>query len=137
MSTSVAPTIALVDDDSIFQLTASRMIHAANEEVTILQFSNGDEALQYLLANANNTVRLPDILLLDINMPVVDGWMFLNDYSGLKSKLEKAINIYMVSSSIDPQDIHRAKSNSHVTDYLIKPILREGFHDLLKSIQPH
>lgn len=128
-------TIALVDDDSIFQLTASRMLRAAEEQTNVLQFSNGEEALRYLLLNAEQKDNLPDIILLDINMPHVDGWMFLNDYADLKKQLQKDIVVYMVSSSIDPVDMNRAKSNTNVKDYLIKPILRDGFQKLLTSLQ--
>jgi two-component system chemotaxis response regulator CheY len=134
MSNSAPITIALVDDDSIFQLTASRMLRAFGEQPTILQFSNGEEALRYLLANASQEEDLPDLILLDINMPNVDGWAFLNDYAELKKQLAKKIVIYMVSSSIDPSDINRAKNNVNVSDYLIKPILKEGYQKLLHSM---
>ena len=134
MSNSNPITIALVDDDSIFQLTASRMLRATGEQPTILQFSNGEEALRYLLVNATEVGNLPDIILLDINMPHVDGWAFLNDYAELKKQLTKKIVIYMVSSSIDPSDMNRAKSNANVSDYLIKPILKEGYQKLLDSL---
>ncbi len=126
-------TIALVDDDYIFQLTASRMLKSADDSAHVLQFSNGEEALRYLLEHAAEQDKLPDILLLDINMPNVDGWMFLNDYATFKSSLKKNIQIYMVSSSNDPSDINRAKSNQSVKDYIIKPISREGFQQIMNA----
>jgi two-component system chemotaxis response regulator CheY len=125
--------VALVDDDSIFQLTASRLLKAADASANVLQFSNGEEALRYLNEHAAEEGKLPDILLLDINMPHVDGWMFLNDYAHLKEKLSKKIKIYMVSSSIDPVDMNRAKSNQSVEDYIVKPISREGFKQLIEK----
>jgi two-component system, chemotaxis family, chemotaxis protein CheY len=117
--------IALVDDDYIFQLTASRLLKAAD--------ATGEEALRYLNEHAHEANKLPDLLLLDINMPHVDGWMFLNDYAHLKDKLSKNIKIYMVSSSIDPVDMNRAKSNQSVEDYLVKPISREHFKRLISQ----
>ncbi|WP_221409709.1 response regulator [Pseudochryseolinea flava] len=125
------PIIALVDDDKVFQLTASRTIKAANLTDKILQFENGEEALQFLKVNAAESENLPDVIFLDINMPFVDGWMFLDDYAELKEKLTKQIRIYMVSSSIDPRDIDRAKRNVHVREYVIKPVSREKFAELL------
>ncbi len=110
------------------------MLRSTGEQPTILQFSNGEEALRYLLANASQEGNLPDIILLDINRPYVDGWAFLNDYAELKKQLAKKIVIYMVSSSIDPSDMNRAKSNANVSDYLIKPILKEGYQKLLLSL---
>jgi len=125
------PIIALVDDDKIFQLTASRTIMSANLTDRILQFENGEEALEFLKLNAADSDSLPDYIFLDINMPFVDGWMFLDDYAHLKENLKKEIRIYMVSSSIDPRDIDRAKRNQFVNEYVIKPVSREKFVELL------
>ncbi len=128
------PIVALVDDDKIFQFTASRTIRTLNLTDKILQFENGEEALKYLADNASNGDNLPDCILLDINMPVVDGWMFLEDYSGLKSNLAKEISIYMVSSSIDPGDIRRAESIPDVVEYVVKPVSREKFMELVRRV---
>jgi len=133
MGETPAPIVALVDDDYIFQLTASRLLKAADASANVLQFSNGEEGLRYLNEHAHEESKLPDILLLDINMPHVDGWMFLNDYAHLKGKLSKEIKIYMVSSSIDPVDMNRAKSNQSVKDYIIKPISKEGFKEIISQ----
>jgi two-component system chemotaxis response regulator CheY len=126
-----APIIALIDDDKVFQLTASRTIIAANLTDKILQFENGEDALAFLKKNAADTDSLPDYIFLDINMPFVDGWMFMDDYAELKEKLKKEIHIYMVSSSIDPRDIDRAKRNELIKEYVIKPVSREKFVELL------
>jgi two-component system, chemotaxis family, chemotaxis protein CheY len=125
--------IAIIDDDAIFQLTASRMMQATKMADQILQFYNGEEGLRYLNENAEKKEKLPDIIFLDINMPLVDGWMFLDDYANLKNKIGKDILIYMVSSSIDPADSNRAKSNQSVKDYLVKPITMKGFETLLSQ----
>lgn len=128
-----APIIALVDDDKVFQLTASRTLKAAQLSDKILQFENGEEALDFLKENAGDSSTLPDYIFLDINMPFVDGWMFLDDYANLKTNLSKPIEIYMVSSSIDPRDMDRAKRNSNVRQYIIKPVTREKFIELLSK----
>jgi CheY-like chemotaxis protein len=125
--------IALVDDDSIFQFTATRLLESSKLAQNILHFENGAEALTFLREKALQKEFLPDYLFLDINMPFVDGWMFLEDFTTLKSSLAKDISIYMVSSSIDPRDLNRAKGFSEVTDFIIKPISLEHFQKLLKS----
>src|SRR5688500_10807331 len=99
--------IALVDDDKIFQLTTAKIIRSVSPSDSILQFENGEDALKYLRDNALHPENLPDFLFLDINMPYVDGWMFLADYASLKNILKKEIAIIMISSSIDPRDIKR------------------------------
>ena len=125
------PIVALVDDDKIFQLTASKIIKATSITDRLLQFENGEKALNFIEANIGNANALPDYIFLDINMPFIDGWMFLEDYEKLKPSLPKPIAIYMVSSSIDPRDITRAKTNVNVIDYVVKPVSREKFAELL------
>jgi two-component system, chemotaxis family, chemotaxis protein CheY len=131
---SKPPIIALIDDDKIFQLTASRTLKATAITDSILQFENGEVALRFLRDHVADPDALPDFIFLDINMPMIDGWMFLDDYENLKRKFSKTINIYMVSSSIDSRDIERAKKNVNVTDYIVKPVTREKFLQLLKNV---
>ena len=73
---------------------------------------------------------LPDIIFLDLNMPVMDGWEFLNEFLKIKNNLNKKITLYVVSSSIDPRDLERVKSFNMVTDYLIKPIELKKFEKI-------
>ncbi len=128
---SKSPVVAIVDDDKIFQHTSARMIEALDLSRKILQFNNGEEALQYLKSYASDPDNLPDFLFLDINMPYVDGWMFLADYATLKDTLVKDIQIFMISSSIDQRDILRAQKNSDVREYILKPVTPEKFRDLV------
>lgn len=125
--------VALVDDDSSYQFLTSRTIRAIGHTDVILQFYDGFEAIQYLSQYADDPVQLPDLLLLDINMPLVDGWMFLEEYATIKSKISKDINIIMVSSSIDSRDVDRARKNEDIADYLMKPVSIEKFRELLNA----
>jgi two-component system, chemotaxis family, chemotaxis protein CheY len=129
-----APIIALVDDDKIFQFTAFKTIKATAITDSILQFESGEEALQFLRQHLTDPNSLPDYIFLDINMPYIDGWMFLDDYDALKSGLSKPISIYMVSSSIDPRDVDRARNHANVKDYVVKPVTREKFIEILKQV---
>lgn len=132
--TNKPPVIALIDDDDIFQLTASRTLKSTQLPDKILQFENGDDALVFLKNNSESPELLPDFIFLDINMPVVDGWMFLEDYSLIRNSLtKKNITIYMVSSSIDPRDVNRALSNPFIKEYIVKPVTREKFIELLST----
>jgi two-component system chemotaxis response regulator CheY len=128
-----APIIALVDDDKIFQLTASKTILSTQLTDKVLQFENGEDALKFIRQHSGDPATLPDFVFLDINMPFIDGWMFLDDYVQLKGQLAKQITIYMVSSSIDPRDINRAKNHNEVSDYVIKPVTREKFIQLINK----
>lgn len=129
--TPIEPVVALVDDDKVFQLIASRSIKATNFQGRILQFNNGGEAIEHLEKNSDNLQEIPDVLFLDINMPVMDGWGFLEDYIHLKHRIQKTIRIYMVSSSVDPRDIERAQSFEVIREYVSKPISQKKFSELV------
>ncbi|HTE33467.1 MAG TPA: response regulator [Chryseolinea sp.] len=126
------PIVALIDDDKIFQLTTLRMIQAARLAEGILQFENGEDALTFLKDNTDNTDTLPDYIFLDINMPLVDGWMFLEEFAIIKEALKKDVSIFMISSSIDPRDVSRARHNENVLEYISKPVSREKLAQLLQ-----
>ncbi len=123
--------VAIVDDDPIYRFTSVRSIERQKLADRVLEFNSGGEALEFLAAHSRNPSELPDIILLDINMPLTDGWMFLDEYDRMKANVAKDITIYMVSSSIDQRDIDRAKSNQLVRDYLIKPIPQDKFKEVL------
>jgi len=126
-----SPIIALVDDDKIFQLISAKMIQSLDLSHEILQFADGEEALHYLKNNIAHPENLPDYIFLDINMPYVDGWMFLADYAHIKTSFKKQIRIFMISSSIDSRDILRAQNHSDVRDYILKPVTPEKFRELV------
>jgi CheY-like chemotaxis protein len=123
--------IAVVDDDDAFHFITSRAIKSLSGTHNVLQFFSGIEAMKYLTENADHRENLPDVLLLDLNMPILDGWMFMEEYSKIKNKIAKEISIFIVSSSIDVNDIDRAKKNKNIIDYLMKPISVEKFRELL------
>ncbi|SFZ92079.1 Response regulator receiver domain-containing protein [Flaviramulus basaltis] len=114
--------ICIVDDDEIYQFTVIKTIESLKLEKKILVFSDGEEAFSFMLDNIKKEHELPDIILLDINMPIMDGFQFMDEYVKIKPNLDKKIVIYMVSSSVDPIDIQRAKNIFDVSDYIIKPI---------------
>ncbi|SEA41502.1 Response regulator receiver domain-containing protein [Flavobacterium gillisiae] len=125
--------IAIVDDDLIFQFIAERLIESINSEHQTIIFSDGKEAIDFIDSNRNEIDTLPDIIFLDINMPVMNGWQFLNKYIEIKSKIEKEITIYIVSSSKNPDDFIKAENINEVTDYIVKPINREKYTSILDS----
>ena len=122
----------IIVDDKIYVNLVKKIIEIKKLSKNLLIFKNGREALDHfklILENATEDV-LPDIIFLDINMPVMDGWEFLNEFIKIKNNFEKKITLYVVSSSIDPRDLERAKSFNLVTDYLIKPIELKKFEKI-------
>lgn len=120
--TNSPPNICIVDDDEIYQFTVIKTLKSINLDKNIISFSDGEEAINFMMDNLNNEEELPDVILLDINMPIMDGFQFMEEYVKIKPKVGKNISIYMVSSSVDPVDMQRAKNISEISDYIIKPI---------------
>ncbi len=127
-------TLCLVDDDTLFHFLTRKVVERTHLVNQVITFINGLEAIRFLVSAKNDPEELPEIILLDLNMPVMDGWGFLDEYQLLRPKLNKKITLYVVSSSIVPDDIQRAKAISEVTDYIIKPVTRDKFMDILHQI---
>lgn len=125
----------IIDDDKIYVNLVKKIIEIKKLSENLLIYKNGKEALDYFKASLENLSeeRLPDIIFLDLNMPVMDGWEFLNEFIKIKNNFNKKITLYVVSSSIDPRDLERAKSFSLVTDYLIKPIELKKFEKIFEK----
>lgn len=126
--------ICVIDDDDIYQFTILKVLESIKLNKKVIFFSDGEEAIDFMTANLLNDTELPDVIFLDINMPIMDGFQFMEEYVKIKPELNKKITIYMVSSSVDAVDIERAKSISDISDYIIKPIepkqLKKIMHDL-------
>lgn len=119
---SQIPVVCIIDDDVIYQYTITKTLQSKHLADKIISFSDGEKAIHFFSENIRQSDKLPDIIFLDINMPVMDGWQFIDEYSKLKSQLEKKITVFMVSSSVDERDINRAKLIPEISEYMIKPI---------------
>ncbi|KJD35557.1 transcriptional regulator [Tamlana sedimentorum] len=127
--------ICIVDDDEIYQFTTLQTLKKLNLEKNIMAFYDGEEACNFLLKHLGDINKLPDVIFLDINMPIMDGFQFMAEYVKIKPKVGKKIIIFMVSSSVDPADIERAKDISDISDYIIKPIKRGELHAIFEKLQ--
>ena len=127
--------ICVIDDDEVYQFTVTRTIKAQKLAKKILVFSDGEEAIQFLIDNVANNENVPDVIFLDINMPIMDGWQFLDEYIRLKPRIGKKVTIYMVSSSVDPVDLERAKKISELSDYIVKPITSNTLKDIIEALE--
>lgn len=78
---------------------------------------------------------LPDIIFLDLSMPVLDGWGVLEEYIKLKPRFGKKITLYIISSSVSPQDHERARHYNDVSDFIIKPMSTDKFIDIIKNLE--
>jgi CheY-like chemotaxis protein len=125
MSTARVPLMFLIDDDVINLKIAEMFIRHHDVADQIISFTEADQALKYLSENSEDITKLPDIILLDINMPVMDGWEFLDAFSGMKGMLKKQPGIFVVTSSIYPADKEKAFSYDTVGGFVTKPLKKE------------
>ena len=127
--------ICIVDDDEIYQYTITKTIETDKLSRKLLIFSDGEEALDFMIENVGNKKDLPDVIFLDINMPIMDGFQFMEEFIDLAPKVGKKITIYMVSSSVDPVDIERSQKISEISDYIIKPINSSQLKKIINSLE--
>ncbi len=85
--------ICVIDDDEIYQFTIVKILESIKVDKKILIFSDGEEALDYMIDNLYKDEELPDVIFLDINMPIMDGFQFMEEYVKLKPKMNKKITV--------------------------------------------
>jgi CheY-like chemotaxis protein len=123
--------IFVVDDDLVYHFVIKKLFNKCNVNAQTKFFFNGLEAIDGL-KHVLKTENEPDLILLDINMPVYDGWQFLDEFRKLKGTMNKDITVYLVSSSNDSTDINKSKEyKEEVKDYYFKPITTKDFEEML------
>ncbi len=127
-----APSFIIVDDDPLNNSICKLVIKSATHKTDILDFIYPEEALEFLKKNSN-AIDDNTILFLDINMPRMDGWAFLQEYDLFNERLRKKIAIYILSSSINEADKEKAFANPHVHDYITKPLSLETVKKLMSK----
>ena len=123
--------VFVVDDDKIFHFIIKKLLMNNNIDVSPSFFENGLEAIEGIKDKLDNGEMPPDLILLDINMPVLDGWQFLEEFKLLKKFIKKEIIIYIITSSDNTVDRNKAEGfKEEIKDYYLKPITIDG----IKSI---
>ncbi len=126
--------ICIVDDDDIYRFTIERTLESLELATKTMTFSDGEQAIKFISDHHNEDAKLPDIIFLDIDMPVMDGFQFMEEYEKIKSNVAKDMTIYMVSSSMDPVDIDSAKKIASISDYIVKPISSDRLKSILEDL---
>jgi CheY-like chemotaxis protein len=131
--------VICIDDDPIALLLSKLVISKANFASEIVTLANGLEGICYLekeeVIVENRNAAIPLLILLDLNMPVMDGWEFLEQFSARLVGDYVGTKIILLSSSIDPSDIQKSKQFDMVVDFFPKPLTKEILQIILQKIK--
>lgn len=125
--------ILLVDDDDVTNFLSKEMLRLYMASPTIDIALNGQEAIDFLLSNADDPEKIPDLILLDINMPIMDGWDFLAEFDKINRPGFEKINIIMFTSSVYYEDIDRARTYASVRNIYSKPLDEQKIKEIIAS----
>ena len=126
--------LAVIDDDEMFVLAIKKLLNNMEFTERTVYFENGKVALNYFDECINKTHLIPEFVFLDLNMPVTNGWQFLKEFRKLKTKIDKEITIYMISNTINEEEIKRAKEIEEVTEFVCKPLTMQTLKNLLRNM---
>lgn len=118
--------IYLIDDDEIQNLINTKVISIVAEGIQVKAFTSAETALSALKEKVDG---LPDMIFLDINMPKMNGWDFLDAYQQVEDK----VKVYMLSSSINSKDIQKSETYEVVNGFICKPLVVEKLSEILKE----
>lgn len=121
----------VIDDDPFNNKICTLFLRKYFGDIEVKTFTEPEAALSFLAGHTPGTKQ--SIVLLDINMPTMSGWEFLDEYEHVDSTIKNSLKIYILSSSVDERDKERAKQNKNVVGYLIKPLTTDAVAKLLKN----
>ena len=117
--------ILLVDDDEPTNFLNKHIINKYELAEEIVVKHNGAEALEYLTSAVDGKYPTPDIILLDINMPVMDGWEFIDEYKNVDEAIRAKVIVFMLTTSLNPDDEAKAATIKEINAFLNKPLTQK------------
>jgi CheY-like chemotaxis protein len=120
----------VIDDEPFNNLICKKLTQTVYPEAEVKTFTDPEKGLSFLLSEFSKTTDSTTILFLDINMPNMNGWEFMVEYKRLSDDIKAKINLYILSSSVDPIDKEKAQQNPYILDFIEKPLTIERLKSL-------
>lgn len=128
------PLIFVVDDDPVYRLIMKKMAATCGVAAQLRYFEDGEKAFHHLEHHYAAPGELPTLILLDLNMPYMDGWEFLDRFTDLYPLMARPVTTYIVSSSVAQDDRTKAERYDTVRGFISKPMALAQFQELLASV---
>lgn len=122
--------VMLVDDNDTDNFISKRIIEITKFANEVEVKNSGKSALEYLDSNKDNLDRLPDVIFLDINMPIVDGFVFLYEFEKFNDAVKNKCKVIILSSSDNKRDIDKIVNNDHVIKFITKPLTEASLREI-------
>jgi len=130
----MAVQILLIEDDEINRFIFKKIASQLSRPVDVIMCDNGQSAIDYLISYKDTSENLPDIIFIDLNMPVMNGWEFIEELS--RQNISKPIYKYVLTSSISPDDMERYELVvPKLEAYIVKPITKDKLIEIIDRIK--
>ena len=130
---SKTKSVCIIDDDKVYTFGVKKIIKSHLPENDVTTFENGRKALDGIKEMMESGAGLPDLILLDIDMPEMNGWDFLKEFDTIRSKAEKEVEIFVISSRVDTntEDLYKIEWDEKVSDFIKKPVQVDALKKIL------
>lgn len=124
-------SVLLLDDNLATNYFHKKIIEKSNSAEQVLEFRSGINALKYL---SQKGIEPPELMMVDINMPIMSAWEFLEKFSKIKKESKTDTKVYLLSTSLSPTDKEKADQIPLIKEVLLKPLTKESIHRVIEEV---